>query len=123
MFLMFMNRDSDESWKYSKDWVLLSKTSSKQFKISRTDCHFDRDVCEMFRVDKFPFVLFFKNNKIYRYKGSLELNETLNFLSGDNFMESEVGVENLQNFYLDVTGQNSLITKLHMSGMDFLKWC
>ncbi len=95
MFLMFMTRDSEESWKYSKDWVLLSKTSSKQFKISRTDCHFDREVCEIFRVDKFPFVLFFKNNKIYRYKGSLELNETLNYLSGDNFMESEIIAENL----------------------------
>ena len=91
---MFMNRESDESWKHSKDWVLLSKISGKNFKISRTDCHFDRHVCDIFRVDKFPFVLLFKDNKIFRYTGSLELNDTLSYLSGDNFMDADIWSEN-----------------------------
>jgi hypothetical protein len=77
----------------------------------------------LFRPQGFPFLLLFKENKIYRYTGGLELNETLDFLSGENFVDADVYDSNLMNFYLDKSGQNSLFAKLHLWGVSALKWC
>ena len=90
LFLMFMSRDCDDCWKYSKDWIRLSTIAHKQFTVARTDCHFDHDVCEMFRIDSYPFLLFFKDNFIYRYQGGLSSEALLTYLSGDNFKDTKL---------------------------------
>jgi hypothetical protein len=80
-----MSRDCEDCWTHSKDWIRLSDIARKQFTIARTDCHFDHDVCEMFQIESYPFVLFFRNNVIYRYTGGLKLDDLLEYLSADNF--------------------------------------
>ena len=49
-------------------------------------------------VDKFPFVLFFKDNKIYRYEGNLDVSSLLEFLSADNYLEAKITVSDLQEY-------------------------
>ena len=83
-----MNRDCDECWQHSKDWIRLSQIAHKQFTIARTDCHFDHDVCRTFLIDRFPFILYFNNNKIYRYSGALDTPALLKYLSADNYITS-----------------------------------
>ena len=82
-----MSRDCDDCWKHSKDWIRLSRIAHKQFNIARTDCHFDYDVCEMFRIESYPFILFFKGKTIYRYTGGLSTETLLEYLSGDNYKD------------------------------------
>ena len=95
LFLFFMNRDCQECWDHSKDWIRLSTIANRQFSIGRTDCHFDHDVCVMFRVDGFPFILYFAENKVFKYssEGGLETKDFLEYLSADNFRESRVVIE------------------------------
>mmetsp|Transcript_29685 Transcript_29685/g.22039 ORF Transcript_29685/g.22039 Transcript_29685/m.22039 type:complete len:94 (-) Transcript_29685:368-649(-) len=88
--MFFMTRDCDECITHSKDWIELSTIVFRNFKIGRTDCHFERDVCDMFRVPRFPTVLFFKDNMIFSYNGEVDLQSLLNFLSGNNYVEAEV---------------------------------
>lgn len=52
----------------------------------------------MFDIEQLPFILYFKENKIYRYEGSLKLNDLLHYLSADNFKEALVFHEDLQEF-------------------------
>ncbi|CDW76595.1 protein disulfide isomerase [Stylonychia lemnae] len=122
LFVFFLIRDCDSCIHHAKDWIQLSKVTSKQYKIARTDCQFDSQVCPKFQIDQFPFLLLFKNNKIYKYKGGLEFNELLNFLSADNYKEAEIYSENTQDLFLQVSGEYSLSGKVIRLGQDFISW-
>lgn len=67
MFLFFMSRECEECFNAQKDWIELSTIVNKQTIVARTDCHFDREVCDTFRPRGFPFLLYFIDNKIFRY--------------------------------------------------------
>ncbi len=43
----------------------------------------------MFRIESYPFVLFFKNNAIYRYTGGLSIVTLLEYLSDENYKSAE----------------------------------
>ena len=55
-------------------------------------------------VESFPFMLFFKDNKVYRYIGDIDFNSLLEFLSADNYLDAKVYFEDLQDFYEKNTG-------------------
>ena len=74
-------------------------------------------------VRGFPWVLFFKANKIYKYEGDLDKNALLEYLSADNYLDSKVQVADLQDFAAKITGVYSLIGKLMKMGYDFLEAC
>jgi len=44
----------------------------------------------MFSIESYPFVLFFKDNVIYRYLGGLDTEALLKYLSGDNFKDTKL---------------------------------
>eukprot|EP00347_Sterkiella_histriomuscorum_P007971 403346863 len=79
-------------------------------------------VCPNFNIDKFPFTIFFKNNKIYRYKGDYEVADLLEFLSADNFMKAEIYHDNIQDYYNEITGNDSILSKIVRISKDFLTW-
>ena len=85
--------------------------------------HFDRDVCAMFNIRKFPFVLFFKENKIYKYEGGLALTDLLEYLSADNFKNAPVYHENLEDFVGEMLGTLSWKTKAVRLFFDTIYWC
>jgi len=126
LFLMFMARDCEECWKHSKDWIRLSILTHKQFIIGRTDCHFDHDVCEMFRIESYPFILFFKGNMIYRYTGALTTEALLKYLSGDNYKNTTLASEytnDMQGYVAQLDGSHDLISRLKRTANELTKWC
>eukprot|EP00347_Sterkiella_histriomuscorum_P018680 403344587 len=122
LFVFFTIRECKECLEFQKKWNQLSKVAHKQFKIASTDCHFDRIVCPNFNIDKFPFTILFKNNKIYRYKGDYEVADMLEFLSADNFMKAEIYHDNIQDYYNEITGNDSILSKIVRISKDFLTW-
>mmetsp|Transcript_5362 Transcript_5362/g.4938 ORF Transcript_5362/g.4938 Transcript_5362/m.4938 type:complete len:94 (+) Transcript_5362:148-429(+) len=88
--MFFMSRDCDICFTHSKDWIELSTIVYKNFQIARTDCHFERDVCEIFRIHKFPTILYVKDNKVFSYQGDVDLSGLLEYLSDSNYLESYV---------------------------------
>jgi thioredoxin-related protein len=44
----------------------------------------------MFRIESYPFILFFKDTSIYRYTGGLETEALLKYLSGDNYKDTKL---------------------------------
>jgi len=90
-----------------------------------TDCNFDRDVCDIFRPSEFPFILFVKENKIYRYKGSLAIEDLLKYLSADNYItdkNSTIQTENLKDLVAMIEGSSDLYSRLMRYGADLTKW-
>jgi len=67
----------------------LSSIAHKQYTIARTDCQFDFEVCNKWEIRSYPFVLFFKNNMIFKYIGNLSIDTTLEYLSSDNFKSTK----------------------------------
>lgn len=47
----------------------------------------------------------------------------LNFLSADNYKEAPVYASNLKEWYLDITGNNSILGKIMRLGEQYLAWC
>lgn len=126
LFLFFMNRDCQDCWTHSKDWIRLSQIVQKQFTIAHTDCHFDNEVCQAFRLDNFPFILFFKDDKIYRYTGRLEIEHLLKYLSADNYLNSphsHIFEENFRELLSVIDGSSDIINRLWRSASDLSKWC
>jgi hypothetical protein len=76
------------------------------------DCHFERQVCDIFRPKQFPFILLFKNDKIYEYNNLKNMNaitkqDLLDFLSGDLYKtEGNIFHENTNEFLVQMTGQS-----------------
>ena len=115
LFLLFASRDNEDSWKYSKDWILLSSIAYKQYTIARTDCQFDFEVCDKWEITSYPFVLFFKNNMIFKYTGSLSIETTLKYLSVDNYKSSEYATvyhENLFEYVSHMDGSFDFVTRM-----------
>ena len=80
----------------------------------------------MFEIQDFPFVLFFKEGKIYKYKGDLNQDELLKYLSGDNYLDkdkSDVYHENLIDFVSYMEGTSSLKSFMIKIGTQFTSWC
>lgn len=73
-------------------------------------------------VDTFPFVIFFKDNKIYRYEGTLDLNSFLDFLSADNYKDSKVQIHDLKDFTESTLGTHSIFHKIIRLFYDFIEW-
>jgi len=123
---MFMSRDCEACWKYSKDWIRLSTITNKQFIIGRTDCHFDSDVCEMFRIESYPFILFFKDTAIYRYTGGLDTDSLLKYLSGDNFKDTKLASvysQDMQGYVAQLDGTYDFMSRLKRVANNLNKWC
>jgi hypothetical protein len=48
--------------------------------------------------------MYFKDNRVWKYTGELDVTSLLEFLSGDNYLDYPILIENLQEFTLEVTG-------------------
>ena len=126
LFLMFMARDCEDCCKHSKDWIRLAAITNKQFTVGRTDCHFDHDVCEMFRIESYPFILYFKDNTIYRYNGGLSTEALLKYLSVENFKDpklASVYTADMRDYVSQLDGSHDLGSKLRRMASDGNKWC
>jgi thioredoxin-related protein len=69
----------------------------------------------MFRIESYPFVLFFKGNIIYRYTGSLKLEDLLKYLSGDNYKNTTISTEytsDMQSYVAQIDGSFDLVSRM-----------
>lgn len=57
-----MTRDCEGCLNYYKEFLDLSNNVNRQYKLSKVDCHFDRDICDIFRPPTFPFLILIKEN-------------------------------------------------------------
>ena len=125
LFLLFASRDNEDSWKYSKDWILLSSIAYKQYTIARTDCQFDYEVCNKWEITSYPFVLFFKNNMIFKYTGSLSIETTMKYLSLENYKSAEYAIvyhENLFEYVSHMDGSFDFVARIRRMSDDLTNW-
>jgi len=80
-------RDVKGALEFGKEFTRLADTVHRQFTLALGDCHFERDVCNLFKPKNIPVLYLFKANKIYELSGANANYESLlDFLSSDNYL-------------------------------------
>ena len=93
-------RDVNGALEFGKEFTRLADTVHRQFTLALGDCHFERDVCSLFKPKNIPVLFLFKANKIYELSATDATYESLlDFLSSDNYLrQSTVFEENADDF-------------------------
>jgi hypothetical protein len=80
----------------------------------------------MFRIESYPFILYFKDNTIYRYNGGLTTEALLKYLSVENFKDpklASVYTADMRDYVSQLDGSHDLGSKLRRMASDGNKWC